>query len=31
VAAVSAVVQTQGWSLDAALVALAGTGLTFGM
>jgi len=31
VAAVSAVVQAQGWSVDAALVALAGTGLTFGM
>ena len=31
VASVSAVVQEQGWSLDAALVALAGVGLTFGM
>ena len=31
VAAVSAVIETQGWSVDAALVALAGTGLTFGM
>ena len=31
VAAVGAVVQAQGWSLDAALVATAGTGLTFGM
>jgi low temperature requirement protein LtrA len=31
VAAVSAVVEAQGWTLDAALVALAGTGLTFGM
>jgi low temperature requirement protein LtrA len=31
VAAVSAVVQEQGWSVDAALVALAGVGLTFGM
>ena len=31
VAAVSAVVEAQGWSLDVALVAAAGTGLTFGM
>ena len=31
VTAVNAVVEAQGWSLDAALVALAGTGLTFGM
>jgi low temperature requirement protein LtrA len=31
VAAVSAVLQEQGWSVDAALVALAGVGLTFGM
>lgn len=31
VAAVSAVVEAQGWSVDAALVALAGVGLTFGM
>jgi low temperature requirement protein LtrA len=31
VAAVSAVVQAQGWSLDAVLVTVAGTGLTFGM
>ena len=31
VAAVSAVVEAQGWTVDAALVALAGTGLTFGM
>jgi low temperature requirement protein LtrA len=31
VAALSAVVEQQGWSLDAALVGLAGTGLTFGM
>jgi low temperature requirement protein LtrA len=31
VAAVSAVIESQGWSVDAALVALAGTGLTFGM
>ncbi len=31
VAAVSAVIEAQGWSVDAALVALAGTGLTFGM
>jgi low temperature requirement protein LtrA len=31
VASLSAVVQEQGWSLDAVLVAVAGTGLTFGM
>ena len=31
VASLSAVVQAQGWSLDAVLVAVAGTGLTFGM
>jgi low temperature requirement protein LtrA len=31
VAALSAVVEQQGWSLDAALVGIAGTGLTFGM
>jgi low temperature requirement protein LtrA len=31
VAAVSAVIEAQGWSVDAVLVALAGTGLTFGM
>jgi low temperature requirement protein LtrA len=31
VASLSAVVETQGWSRDAALVAVAGTGLTFGM
>ena len=31
VASVSAVVSAQGWSVDAALVALAGIGLTFGM
>ena len=31
VASLSAVVQAQGWSLDAILVAVAGTGLTFGM
>jgi low temperature requirement protein LtrA len=31
VAALSASVQEQGWTLDAALVGLAGTGLTFGM
>jgi low temperature requirement protein LtrA len=31
VAALSAVVEQQGWSLDAALVGTAGTGLTFGM
>lgn len=31
VASLSAVVQESGWTLDAALVALAGTGLTFGL
>jgi low temperature requirement protein LtrA len=31
VASLGAVVESQGWSLDAALVALAGTGLTFGL
>ena len=31
VASLSAVVETQGWSRDAALVAVSGTGLTFGM
>lgn len=31
VASLSAVVAAQGWTMDAALVALAGTGLTFGM
>ncbi len=31
VAALSAVVEQQGWSVDAALVGIAGTGLTFGM
>jgi low temperature requirement protein LtrA len=31
VASLSAVVESQGWSRDAALVAIAGTGLTFGM
>ena len=31
VASLSAVVQEQGWTLDAALVAVAGMGLTFGM
>ena len=31
VAPLSAVVEQQGWSLDAALVGIAGTGLTFGM
>jgi low temperature requirement protein LtrA len=31
VAALAAVVAQQGWTLDAALVGLAGTGLTFGM
>lgn len=31
VASLSAVVGAQGWSVDAVLVALAGTGLTFGM
>ncbi len=31
VAAVSAVIEAQGWSLNATLVCIAGTGLTFGM
>jgi low temperature requirement protein LtrA len=31
VAALSAVTQQQGWTLDAALVGIAGTGLTFGL
>jgi low temperature requirement protein LtrA len=31
VASLSAVVETQGWSADAAIVAIAGTGLTFGL
>jgi low temperature requirement protein LtrA len=31
VASLGAVVESQGWSLDAALVAVAGTGLTFGL
>lgn len=31
VASLSAVVQAQGWSMDAALIAVAGMGLTFGM
>ncbi|NOT26976.1 MAG: low temperature requirement protein A [Acidobacteria bacterium] len=31
VAALSAIVEQQGWTLDAALVGIAGTGLTFGM
>jgi low temperature requirement protein LtrA len=31
VAALSAVVEQQGWTLDAALVGVAGTGLTFGL
>jgi len=31
VATLSAVVEAQGWTMDAALVGLAGTGLTFGM
>jgi hypothetical protein len=31
VAALSAVIEQQGWSLDAALVGIAGTGLTFGI
>ena len=31
VASLSAVVAAQGWSVDAVLVAVAGTGLTFGM
>ncbi|SJM31747.1 conserved hypothetical protein [Mesorhizobium delmotii] len=31
VATLSAVVEEQGWTMDAALVCIAGTGLTFGM
>jgi low temperature requirement protein LtrA len=31
VAALSAVIEQQGWTLDAALVSIAGTGLTFGL
>jgi low temperature requirement protein LtrA len=31
VAALSAVIESQGWTIDAALVGLAGVGLTFGM
>ncbi len=31
VASLGAVVESQGWSLDAVLVAVAGTGLTFGL
>jgi low temperature requirement protein LtrA len=31
VASLSAVLESQGWSIDAALVAIAGTGLTFGL
>ena len=31
VASLSAVIAAQGWTVDAALVAIAGTGLTFGM
>ena len=31
VAALSAVVEQQGWTMDAALVGIAGTGLTFGL
>jgi low temperature requirement protein LtrA len=31
VAALSAVIEQQGWTMDAALVGIAGTGLTFGM
>jgi low temperature requirement protein LtrA len=31
VAALSAVVEQQGWTLDSALVGIAGTGITFGM
>ena len=31
VAALSAVVEAQGWSLDAALICIAGVGLTFGL
>lgn len=31
VAAISAVVESQGWSVDAALISIAGVGLTFGV
>ena len=31
IASVSAVVEGQGWTLDAAIVAVAGVGLTFGL
>ena len=31
IASVSAIVQTQGWSVDAVMICAAGTGLTFGM
>jgi low temperature requirement protein LtrA len=31
VASLGAVIESQGWSLDAVLVALAGAGLTFGL
>jgi len=31
VASLGAVIEAQGWSLDAALIAVAGTGLTFGL
>ncbi|MDH7799512.1 MULTISPECIES: low temperature requirement protein A [unclassified Beijerinckia] len=31
VATISAIVEQQGWSIDAVLICLAGTGLTFGM
>jgi low temperature requirement protein LtrA len=31
VASISAIVEAQGWSLDAILICVAGTGLTFGM
>ena len=31
VAALSAVIEQQGWTVDAALIGIAGTGLTFGM
>lgn len=31
VAAISAVIERQGWTMDAALVCIAGTGLTFGV
>ncbi|MDO9415576.1 low temperature requirement protein A [Pararhizobium sp.] len=31
VASISAIVESQGWNLDAVLVCIAGTGLTFGM